>query len=214
LLRDPVGGIVGTQLRTTGSRNSGGGVRGWADMWWLTVDAVGFLIMTALAIALARRSTARWENEKRAARATRRSDVTPRTPPGGPTAGLRSALVRTAAAASRVTAPIGRPVRAATGVLVTARTQVSSRIAPAARRFGGLRPAVRGRRKEKAGRRKEKAGSLRAHGGGAEPGVAPRAVLPTPRLPIRRTLRFVPRHARRRDRRARSSDADQSPTAP
>jgi hypothetical protein len=207
LLRDPVGGIVGTQLRTTGSRNSGGGVRGWADMWWLTVDAVGFLIMTALAIALARRSTARWENEKRAARATRRSDVTPRTPPEGPTAGLRSALGRTAAAASRVTAPIGRPVRAATGVLVTARTQVSSRIAPAARRFGGLRSAV-------PGRRKQKARSLRTHGGGAEPGVAPRAVLPTPRLPIRRSLRFVPRRARRRDRRARSSDADQSPTAP
>lgn len=37
-------------------------------MTWPTVSAVGFVLVTALVIVLARRSTARWEREKRSDR--------------------------------------------------------------------------------------------------------------------------------------------------
>ncbi len=40
-------------------------------MWWLAVSAAGFVVATALVIALALPATARWEQEEEAA-ATRR----------------------------------------------------------------------------------------------------------------------------------------------
>ena len=70
-----VGGIVSTLLRTTGSRNIRGRTGGGPVVLWLTLTVVGSLVATALAIALARSSTARWEQEKRAARAARRASV-------------------------------------------------------------------------------------------------------------------------------------------
>ena len=55
---------------TTGSRNTCGRTGGEPVVLWLTVTAVAFLVATALVIALARGSTARWEREKRAASAS------------------------------------------------------------------------------------------------------------------------------------------------
>src|SRR3954451_19191557 len=76
-------------LRTTGSRNARGCIEGWVDMVWRTVEAVGFLALTVVVIALARRSTSRWEQEKRARRATRRDDVARPGPPRRAAAPLR-----------------------------------------------------------------------------------------------------------------------------
>ena len=41
-------------------------------MWWPTVTLLGFLVLTALVIALGTRSTARYEQEQRAERAPAR----------------------------------------------------------------------------------------------------------------------------------------------
>jgi hypothetical protein len=47
-------------------------------MWELTSIVVGFLVVSAGVIALARSTTARWEREKRASRVPRRAPVAPR----------------------------------------------------------------------------------------------------------------------------------------
>jgi hypothetical protein len=66
-------------------------------MPWPALIVVGFFLMTALVIALARSSTARWERDRRAARAPWPDGVAP--PPAGAAPWLRARLVRTAATA-------------------------------------------------------------------------------------------------------------------
>ncbi|MGY1750239.1 hypothetical protein [Modestobacter sp. SYSU DS0511] len=44
---------------------------------WLAVTLVGFLVLTALVIAMGTQSTARWEAEKRAASAPRARHAAP-----------------------------------------------------------------------------------------------------------------------------------------
>jgi hypothetical protein len=39
--------------------------RGSADVWWLALTAAGFVVSTALVVALAMPATARWEAEVR-----------------------------------------------------------------------------------------------------------------------------------------------------
>jgi hypothetical protein len=59
----------------------------------LTLIVVGFVVATALAIVLARRSTARWERDKRAAVAARAAGSARRPPPSA-VAALRSRISR------------------------------------------------------------------------------------------------------------------------
>jgi hypothetical protein len=202
-------------------------------MVWLTVEAVGFLAITVVVIALARRSTSRWEQEKRSARATRRDAVARPVPPGGAAARIRNALGRTVVTAGRIATPVRRPLSAVTGVLGTARTQVVSRVGPSPRVFGALRGAVRGHRRRPArstdtGVPDPLADEGRAEGlpsrgpepalgadqgnPGAESGVAGQDPLPAPRLP-RRCARGLLHPRRRRNPRVPQPDADQSPTA-
>jgi hypothetical protein len=205
-------------------------------MVWLTVEAVGFLAITVVVIALARGSTSRWEQEKRARRATRRDAVARPVPPGGAAARIRKALGRTVVTAGRIATPVRRPLSAVTGVLGTARTQVVSRVGPSPRVFGALRAAVRGPRRRAArlmrsmdievldpladdGRAEDVASrgpepALGTDQGnpGAESGVAGQDPLPAPRLP-RRRARGLLHPRRRRNPRVQQPGADQSPTA-
>jgi hypothetical protein len=201
-------------------------------MVWLTVEAVGFLAITVVVIALARRSTSRWEQEKRSARVTRRDAVARPVPPGG-AARIRNALGRTVVTAGRLATPVRRALSAVTGVLGTARTQVLSRVGPSPRVFGALRAAVQGRRRGAArstdtgvldpladeGRAEDvpfrgPEPALGADQGnpGAESGVAGQDPLPAPRL-ARRRARGLLYPRRRRNPRVQQPDADQSPTA-
>src|SRR4051812_15215343 len=201
-------------------------------MVWLTVEAVGFLALTVVVIAFARRSTSRWEQEKRARRATRRDAVARPVPPGGAAARIRNALGRTVVTARRIATPVRRPLSAVTGVLGTAGTQVVSRVGPSPRVFGALRAAVRGRQRRAArstdtgvldpladeGRAEDVASrgpepALGTDQGnpGAESGVAGQDPLPARRLPRRRARGLL--HPRRR-RRGQPPGVGHSPTAP
>ena len=87
-------------------------------MFWLSVTAVGFLLVTALVIWLARTSTARWEREKRAARAPRH-DAGAEPAPAGAAARLRRALEWATGAVPRITGSTSGRVRQVAGVLTT-----------------------------------------------------------------------------------------------
>lgn len=78
MLLDPVGGIVRTLLRTTGSRNIRGCIGGGPVVMGLTLTVVGFLVATVLVTVLARSSTARWERARRAARKQVRARPSPK----------------------------------------------------------------------------------------------------------------------------------------
>jgi hypothetical protein len=115
-------------------------------MWELIVIAAGFVVVSACVIALARSSTARWERERRAARAPRRVAIAPITPATGAAARLRRALARTAATAGRAAAPIRIPIEAAGRILVASRQQVARRVRPVPQMWDALRDAVQGDR--------------------------------------------------------------------
>jgi hypothetical protein len=74
--------------------------QGEPEVWWVAGTVVGFVLITAGVIALARTSTASWEREARARRAP------PAPPEDGPT--LRTELVRTVAAAGVAAVHAGR----------------------------------------------------------------------------------------------------------
>ena len=96
----------------------------------LTLISVGFVVVTALVIVLARTSTARWERTGRAARAPRREIIAPGAALTGDAARQPGTVLR------RVVAAAGRPgsLRAALrllgGILVTAPKQVAERARP------------------------------------------------------------------------------------
>ena len=102
----------------------------------LTLICVGFVVVTALVIVLARTSTARWERTGRAARAPRREVIAPGAALTGDTARPPGTVL------SRVVAAAGRPrsLRAALrllgAILVTAPKQVAERARPSLLRAG------------------------------------------------------------------------------
>lgn len=96
-----VGGIVGTLRRTTGSRNIRGRIGGEPVVAWLALVTVAFVLVTAGVIVLARSSTARWEQAKRASVVPRRDGVDAPGRPGGSAAWLAGAVVRRVAAGRR-----------------------------------------------------------------------------------------------------------------
>ena len=79
-------------------------------MWWVAGTVLGFVLITAGVIALARTSTASWEREARARRAP------PAPPEDGPT--LRTELVRTVAAAGVAAVHAGRSLEAVGALVV------------------------------------------------------------------------------------------------
>jgi hypothetical protein len=98
-------------------------------MSWVVVTAVGFLVLTALVIALARSSTARWEREKRMARVPRH----PAPPPSLPERaahGVRGAVVRWTVTAVHLRTPLPAPLNAVAGLLVTTTRQAVARVRP------------------------------------------------------------------------------------
>jgi hypothetical protein len=207
------------RLRTTGSRNLRGRTGGGPDVLWVSVTAVGFLVLTALVAAMARSATARWERQKRASRAPRPEAVPTPTRHGGTTARLSGAVGRAAVSISGRT---GASRRAVTAGLMTAGQQVQSRVRPWPQRFGAVASVVQHHRIRKAG-------STRADvlAPSVDAGQVNRVDHATPtrstrsrqdgeailRRTRRRALRFVHRHNRRQDPLVLRSDIDGGPTS-
>jgi hypothetical protein len=174
-------------------------------MLWPTVSAVGFLLMTALVIALARSRTARWEREKRAARAPRDRRAAPPRTPARSAARLRAELERTAAAVGRAAVRTRAMPQAVGRMPAVARKLAASRMSTA------HRPAVRvaGTGKEGAPNTRTAPGRRRLRRGVARHGLG-RA---TGRLPRRLAARFVNRHDGAPAPQERQAGADGSTTA-
>lgn len=112
----------------------------------LTLIAVGFLGTSAVAVALARGSTARWEQDKRAAAAFRDHIATRGTSSAGSALRIPGALIRRAGVGLRNQASRFRSWKAPAQLLPTGITQVTSRVRPIRRLVGVLRlPLVGGK---------------------------------------------------------------------
>jgi hypothetical protein len=99
-------------------------------MSWVMLTAVGFLVLTALVIALARSSTARWEREKRVARVPRHPAPPPPSLPERAAQGVRGAVVRWTVTAVHLRTPLPAPLNAVAGLLVTTTRQAVARVRP------------------------------------------------------------------------------------
>ena len=104
----------------------------------LTLIAAGFVLVTASVIALARSSTARWEQTRRAARAPRRRDDVP-SPPAPGLAGLPRRIARRVVAAARGARSAVTPLERVAGHLVRVPEQLVSRLRSVPRSVGGFR---------------------------------------------------------------------------
>jgi hypothetical protein len=90
------------------------------------VLAGGFLLISLCVIALGRGATARWERERRAARAQRQS-IGPSTPLTRAPSGLRRGLAKSAAAARFAAVSPRVPLKAAGRMFATPRRQLMRR---------------------------------------------------------------------------------------
>lgn len=90
--------MVAMPRRTTGCRNAVRLHQGERAVVSLTLIVVGFLVSTAVVMALARRSTARWERDRRAPVAARVELPDRRAPSTGAAPGIPGAVIRTVAA--------------------------------------------------------------------------------------------------------------------
>ena len=200
----------------------------------LTLITIGFLLATAVVMALARASTARWERDKRAAVAVRADGSARRTPadgsaPGGPLARIRAGLaaLRDGVARRLPVAVLGRLVPTGVRRRTSRLRRRMLRLLPSALSGGRLR---RGRRTESRspgppvegdgdGVDTTRApGPPRAATGVRADGVATTAGLRLLRRAVprgrRRALAFLHRHGKGRDRHLPQDDRDGSPTAP
>src|SRR4051794_31088924 len=228
-----VGGIVSSLLRTTESRNFRGRIGGVVVVS-LTLAAVGFVAGIALVIALARASTARWEREKRLARAPRRRAADPRPRLAAFAARLSRAMARRAVAAVRHPASLRAPLRDAADALATAPRQVASHASSVPRWWGnarslvgeGLRKVTRGTSRATSPARDDGADApdpltprrspgARAVRRARKAGTAgPRFFRRIPRRPRRPALGFLHRHHRIESQRVLHGDSDEGPAAP
>jgi hypothetical protein len=175
-----------------GAGTPGARTGGWTVVWWLTVTAVAFVVATAVVMALARSSTARWEREKRAARAPRREAVAPPTPSAGTGARVRGVLSGTAAAVRRIAESGRGAVRAVIGVLVTARKGRLSSVRPSSQGFGTLRKVVH-RARNRSSRWLGTRAPIWLVGRGQADMVDPEPELPRTAQPVRRRGVRLPR---------------------
>jgi hypothetical protein len=153
----------------------------------LTLIVVGFLVATAVVMALARGSTARWEQDRRAAVAARADESARRTSSAGSTRRTQGA-VRRGVAALRGRVSRLAPVRAVVRLVPTDVRDRTSRM-PLRRVVGGLTSSLSGAgAKLRAGRWKKS-------------------------RPVPRALAFLHRHEQSSGAPSAREDSDQSPIA-
>jgi hypothetical protein len=225
-----IGWIVKQLQRTTGSRNTRGRIGGEPAVASLTLTVVGFVVVTALVIALARSSTARWERTKRAARAPRREGIVPHATLIGDVVELPGKVVR--AATGRLVS-LRTPVKKVAARLEAPAKQVVSRVRPLLRPLRILRSWLPGRRRRQATTGSSPASPIPDDATGrslplvSKRSRGPRAIRRntraravgrtlfrrTPRLPTRAARRFLHRHAGTDDPHVLQAYNDESPTA-
>ncbi|HEX2072775.1 MAG TPA: hypothetical protein VHF92_03230 [Geodermatophilus sp.] len=182
-------------------------------MLWATVAVVGFVLMTALVIVLARSSTARWEREKRGARAPLPEGVgVPEPAPRG-LARLRAGLAPTAVAAERVVVRARSAPPALVRALSTARAGALARVRPAAPGPGAAEEPATGEASEDTAQpaltRRTSGARRRLRRRTARPGSGRAAG----RLPHRLAARFARRRDAEQPQPSPQPDADESATA-
>jgi hypothetical protein len=106
----------------------------------LTLIAVGFLLATAVVIALARASTARWEHDKRASAKVRADISTRRAPSAGSAFRMPREMTRRGVAALRNQSSRFPPRKLLAQLLPTDMKQATSRVRPLRRLEGVFRP--------------------------------------------------------------------------
>lgn len=198
-------------------------------MLTLTLIVTGFVVATALVIVLARTSTARWEKEKRPARAPRRPTVAGHAPFAATAARLPVAVARWVAA-MRSPASRRAPLKVVAETLATAEKEVASRVGPFPRlrgrlrraRLGELLPRVRPTKSRAAASpsedgdndmtvrvvRRRSRRALAVRGAATADASARRFFRRTPRRPRRGALDFLHRHDRTDDQRVLHGDGD------
>jgi hypothetical protein len=216
-------------LRTTETRNFRGRTGGGPSVASLTLIALAFVVVTALVITMARRSTARWERAGRAARAPRREVIAPGAALAGDAARPGTVRRRIVAAMGRTTS-IRAPLRGLAETLVTSPKVVASRVRRFLRPFDILRSSLRDGALGKPRRttrsvhdeatdepvplvqnRIREPLAVRPDG---VPGAAHRTLFHrSPRRPRRRAREFLHRHHRVEDPHVLRADTDESPTA-
>lgn len=206
--------------------------RGWPAVASLTLTVVGFFVATAVVIALARTSTARWEKARRAARVPRPPVRARRRTSAGGAARGPGTVVRKVVAMIRGPASLRASLKVA-GSLATAPKQVVSRGRPFPRLFGILRSSLTRRALRTAGANNGSPASpvhdvadsalplVPRRSRGARPmrrdnvpgTVSRRLFRRKARLPRRRARGFLHRHDRAEDQHVLHGDSDESPTA-
>src|SRR5688572_22168109 len=129
-------------LRTTETRNFRGRTGGGPAVVALTLIALAFVVVTALVITMARRSTARWERAGRSARAPRREVIAPGAALAGDAARPGTVRRRIVAAMGRTTSMRGL-LRGLAEILGAFPSVVASRVRPFLRPFAILRSSLR-----------------------------------------------------------------------
>jgi hypothetical protein len=199
----------------------------------LTLIAVGLLVATAVVIALARGSTARWERDKRAPVAVGADVSARRTSSAGSASSISGAKTRRGIAALFSEASRFPPVKVLAQFRPKGTKQGTSRVRPIRRLVGVLRSSLFGEKLR--GRRwtTSRSPALPVDGDGADLALDPepsraatdsrsdgvasaarrkllRRTVPRPR---RRALVFLHRHEDPQDARIRHEDNDESPNA-
>ena len=195
----------------------------------VTLIVVGFLLVTALVMAVARGSTARWERDKRAAVAARAEDAARRPAPTGPALRMPGGVSRAVAALRRGVSRF-RPGKALGLLRPEGGEEGTARGGPIRRRVGALRWSLSGRRLRSARWTTSRAPAARIDGEPAETAAAPdpsravagarndgvdtgtllRRAVPRAR---RRAPAFLHRDTEPKDERIPRDDRNESPTA-
>jgi hypothetical protein len=139
----------------------------------LTLTAVGFLVATAVVIALARGSTSRWERDKRASVAARADIASRRTPSAGSAARISGAMARRGVDALRSQASRFPPVKVLAQLLPNGTKEGTSRARPIRRLVTDLRASLFGGELRGGRWRKSGSAALPADGDGTDMALTP-----------------------------------------
>ncbi len=112
----------------------------------LTLIAVGFLLATAVVMALARSSTARWERDRRASVAVRAHEAAPRTPAARSIMGRSAAVARVGLSALRDRGSRFPPVTVVGRLLSKGKARSLARVRSIRRVTGDVRAPLGGGR--------------------------------------------------------------------
>jgi hypothetical protein len=165
-------------------------------MLWVTVSILGFFLMTALVIAVARSGTARWERENRATNAPRPDEAGARARRARGGARLRAELTRRGATVGCAVVRIRPTPQAAIRMLAVGRVRARGLVLAVGRTGISRRSAARHPGTREAGAREAGARVRPAVREGADGAAPPAPAAPDRRARARRGLR---RGARRPD---------------